>query len=325
MLQAIAARWEALTQNGAIMGRHLLIIILVLVTGWLAIRFCGILVDNAGKPKPGQAGGQEDMMRRNTVTGMLKNLLRYTIYFVMAVTVLDQFGVPVLAVLSAAGVMGVGIAFGAQTLFRDMITGFFILLENQYYVGEYIEAQGVAGYVEEFTLRCTHLRDFDGRLHILPNGGMTLVTNHHRGGSRVQVDLSVAYESDTEQVLRVLRQVCDEVGATYEATLREKPAPMGITELGDSGVGFRLAGKAEPLAHWEIERSLRKKAKEALTAAGIEIPYPHRQVILSATAANDNLSAAGAKENLSAAAAKENLTAAEPNENLSAAAAAEKP
>jgi len=160
-----------------------------------------------------QRNGSEIQPRERTLIHLLESCARYGIYFIMAVTILDRFGVPVLAILSTAGVLGVGVAFGAQSLFKDVISGFFILLENQYSVGEFIGTQGVEGFVEQVTLRCTYLRDFAGQLHILPNGSIGTVTNHSRGSRRALVEVGVAYDSDMEQVVSVLERVCEETAA----------------------------------------------------------------------------------------------------------------
>ena len=273
-------RLEKLWANGEVLLGYALTIIIVLVAGRLIMRVGCSLVEKMMTMRLSKEHTPEEAKRSTTLTGLLQNIIRYGTLFIMAVTILDRFGVPVMAILSTAGVLGVGIAFGAQSLFKDVITGFFILLENQYYVGEYIEAQGVAGYVENLTLRCTYLRDFDGRLHILPNGNMGLVTNHHRGGSRVLVEVGVSYESDIGQAIRVLESVCARIKEEFAGVLREDPQVLGVVNLADSAVVIRIVAQAEALEQWAVERAIRREAKEALQEAGIEIPYPRTQVIL---------------------------------------------
>lgn len=258
----------------------ILVPVLIIIGGMILIRVANALIDGLAKARLNRVSRPFDHNRIKTLEGLLKNIVKYGLYFVMAVTVLDRLHVPVMAILSTAGVLGVAVAFGAQSLCRDIITGFFILLEDQYLVGEYIEAQGVAGYVEQFNLRCTYLRDFDGRLHILPNGGMTLVTNHHRGKSRVLVELAVSYEEDINRVVEVLQKACDAVNEEFTEIIREKITALGIIDLTAAGMVVRMTGKSQPMEQWGIERALRKKAKESLAAAGIAIAYPHTQVIL---------------------------------------------
>jgi small conductance mechanosensitive channel len=185
-----------------------------------------------------------------------------------------------MAVLSTVGVVGVALAFGAQSLCKDIIPGFFILLEDQYFVGEYIEAQGVAGYVEQFTLRCTYLRDFDGRLHIVPNGSINLVTNHHRGNRRVMVEIGITYDKDIGEALKLLQKVCDEINELKKDVIRERVTALGVVDMTASGVVIRMLGKAETMMQWDVERELRRRALEALTRAGYDIPYPHSHVIV---------------------------------------------
>lgn len=227
-----------------------------------------------------QRNGSEIQPRERTLIHLLESCARYGIYFIMAVTILDRFGVPVLAILSTAGVLGVGIAFGAQSLFKDVISGFFILLENQYSVGEYIGIQGVEGFVEQVTLRCTYLRDFAGQLHILPNGSIGTVTNHSRGSRRALVEVGVAYDSDLEQVAEVLERVCEETAAELSDILEEKPVVQGITAFGDSAIVFRITAKAKALQQWTVEMRLRRRIKEAFQQESIEIPYPRCTVTM---------------------------------------------
>lgn len=227
-----------------------------------------------------QRNGSEIQPRERTLIHLLESCARYGIYFIMAVTILDRFGVPVLAILSTAGVLGVGIAFGAQSLFKDVISGFFILLENQYSVGEYIGIQGVEGFVEQVTLRCTYLRDFAGQLHILPNGSIGTVTNHSRGSRRALVEVGVAYDSDLEHVVEVLERVCEETAAELSDILEEKPVVQGITAFGDSAIVFRITAKAKALQQWTVEMRLRRRIKEAFQQESIEIPYPRCTVTM---------------------------------------------
>ncbi|MEL7624552.1 MAG: mechanosensitive ion channel family protein [Clostridiales bacterium] len=254
--------------------------VLIIAGGLILIRVANALIDSLTKARLNRVSRPFDHNRIKTLESLLKNLVRYGLYFVMTVTVLDRLRVPVMAILSTAGVLGVAVAFGAQSLCRDIITGFFILFEDQYLVGEYIEAQGVAGYVEQFNLRCTYLRDFDGRLHILPNGGMTLVTNHHRGSCRVMVELTVSYEEDIGKVVAVLQEACDAVNEEFKEIIRDKITALGIVDLTAAGMVVRMMGKSQPMEQWGLERALRKKGKEALSAQGIAIAYPHTQVIL---------------------------------------------
>jgi len=252
--------------------------LLIIVAALVFYRLLVVLIDRLNHTGFSKTTDSAHGKRWDTIRGLLKNLGKYLVCFIAVVMVLDCFHVPVMAILSTVGIVGVALAFGAQSLCKDVITGFFILLENQYFVGEYIEAQGVAGFVEQFTLRCTYLRDFDGRLHIMPNGNMGLVTNHNRGNRRVMVEIAITYEKDIGEALVILQKACDEVNELFRDDIREKVSALGVVDLADSGVIIRMLGQSEAMMQWKIERELRKMALEALRAAGYEIPYPHTRV-----------------------------------------------
>lgn len=252
---------------------------LIILAAVVLYRVLAVLVGRLTRQRANRAGDMVLNKRRDTLRGLLKNIAKYVVIFVAIVTILDCYHVPVMAILSTVGVVGVALAFGAQSLCRDVITGFFILIEDQYFVGEYIEAQGVAGYVEQFTLRCTYLRDFDGRLHIIPNGNMQLVTNHHRGNRRVMVEIGITYDRDIGEALKLLQSACDAINEEYKDVITDKITARGVVDITVSGVIIRMQGKSETMMQWDIERALRRKSLEALISAGYDIPYPHSHVI----------------------------------------------
>ena len=273
---------EILYGDGSYIYHYIIKPVIILIAAMILLRLIRLLIGRLTKASLGKMEGRDPLYgkRRETLMSLLNNLVKYIVYFVAAVTILDCYNVPVMAILSTVGVLGVALAFGAQSLCKDIITGFFILLEDQYFVGEYIEAQGVAGTVEQFTLRCTSLRDFDGRLHIIPNGSMQMVTNHHRGSRRVMVEIGVAYDKDIGEALKLLQKVCDEINDVYKEVVREKVTAIGVVDMTVSGAIIRMVGKSETMKQWEIERDIRRKALETLMNAGYDIPYPHSQVIV---------------------------------------------
>ncbi|MCL2165781.1 MAG: mechanosensitive ion channel family protein [Clostridiales bacterium] len=252
--------------------------VLIILAMMILRRLLNVLINRLKWPGNGKESGSLQEKRRDTIKGLLKNLFKYVLVFITAVMVLECFRIPVMAILSTAGIVGVALAFGAQSLCKDIITGFFILLEDQYYVGEYIEAQGVAGFVEQFNLRCTYLRDFDGRLHIMPNGNMGLVTNHNRGNRRVMVEIGIPYEGDIGKALLILQKSCDAINEEFRDDIREAINAIGVVDLTASGISLRMLGQSETMTQWKIERALRQKALEDLMAAGYEIPYPQTKV-----------------------------------------------
>ncbi len=230
--------------------------------------------------RPDRLPGAWDDRRVNTLRGLARSMLRYSLYFFGGVMVLDQMGVKVTAILAGVGVLGLAVGFGAQNLVRDVITGFFILFEDQYAVGDYITAAGVTGTVEELGLRVSRIKSSTGEVHIIPNGKIEQVTNYSRGGMGVVVDVDVAYESDLDQVIEVINSACHTLAQEKIDIVVDEPKVLGVTNLGESSVTIQVFGVVQPMQQWAFARELRKRIKGAFDQAGIEIPYPHR-VILS--------------------------------------------
>lgn len=214
--------------------------------------------------------------RSMTLEAILKSVLRYSVYFFGIVGIIGQIFGDI--GLTFAGIGGVAIGFGAQSLVKDIINGFFILFEDQYAVGDYINIDDKSGIVESIELRVTRLRDFNGDFHIIPNGLITKVTNHSRGNARVLVDVDIAYEEDVDKAIDVLSNVCSKFKSENE-NMVEGPKVAGVSALKDSGLTIRIIGKAKPMTHWDCEMNLRKEIKKALSESNIEIPYPKRVIM----------------------------------------------
>ena len=218
-----------------------------------------------------------DEKKINTLTTVLKNIIKYVFYFIGLVMVLDMFDISTSSILATAGIGGLAIGFGAQSLVKDVITGFFILFEDQFSVGDYVKIGEYEGIVEELGVRVTKIRDFSGELHIIPNSNIQTVTNRTRGNMRASVVITVAYEEDIDRVTEVLNKVCEELKETNE-NIVEGPTLIGISNLGEYGMDFRIIAKTVPMEQWGVEREIRKKVKEALDRENIEIPYPKRVI-----------------------------------------------
>ena len=214
-----------------------------------------------------------DENKRKTLAGLLKSILRYVTYFTAAINILEIVGVKTASLLAAAGIGGLAVGFGAQNLVKDVISGFFIIFEDQYNVGDYVEAAGVAGVVDEVGLRTTRLRDFGGQFHIIPNGEIALVTNHSRGIKRALVKVKIAYEENFDRALKALEEVCKDVKAKRKEIV-EGPMILGVTDLGSTEVVVTLLARTVPMQHWSVERELRKAVLDKFEQEGLEKPYP---------------------------------------------------
>ncbi|MDQ0229545.1 mechanosensitive ion channel family protein [Metabacillus malikii] len=216
--------------------------------------------------------------RTLTLQSLSLNLFSYFLIFMFIVMVFEIFGYDATALLAGAGVVGLAIGFGAQGLVSDVVTGFFLLLEKQIDVEDYVTIAGFDGIIEQVGLRTTQIRGFDGTLHYVPNREITNVSNHSRGNMRALVDIGISYNDDIDRAITVLQEACEKYQATDE-TIVEGPNVIGVQALGSSEVIIRVIAKTENMQQWAVERNLRKALKEALEANGIEIPFPHQVYI----------------------------------------------
>jgi small-conductance mechanosensitive channel len=214
-----------------------------------------------------------DENKKKTLAGLLKSIVRYVTYFTAAINILEIVGIKTASLLTAAGIGGLAVGFGAQNLVKDIISGFFIIFEDQYNGGDYVETAGVAGTVDDIGLRTTKLRDFGGQLHIIPNGEITRVTNHSRGLMRALVNVSIAYEEDLNRALGALEEVCAEVKGKRKEIV-EGPTILGVSNLGPTEVVVTILARTVPMQQWSVERELRKAVLDKFEKEGIEIPYP---------------------------------------------------
>ena len=257
-------------------------IVLILVGSGLLIRAVRILADRLVKfvqdDDPLTPNQREQ--RAVTLAGIFKGVFKIVIVLVAGLTILGILGINTAPLIAGAGVAGLAISFGAQNLIRDFISGFFILLENQYKVGDVIRAAGVSGQVEDMNLRITVLRDLEGVAHFIPNGEIKVVSNLAKEWSRAVVNVGVAYKEDLDRVVSILNRVGQELShdAVFGLGILEPPQVLGVENFGDSQVTLRIVTKTRPLKQWETARELRKRIKAAFDREGIEMPFPHRVV-----------------------------------------------
>lgn len=206
--------------------------------------------------------------RIDTISTLTISIFKYTVYIGALLIILSGI-LDLKAILAAAGVGGVALGFGAQSLVKDTISGFFILLEDQYAVGDTVTIEGLTGTVEHMELRVTRLKNYTGDLYIIPNGEIRKVINHTRDNKLVIVDIPIAYSSNMAKVTEIARKICDEVKEEFDK-FTEDPSILGITSLGEQNMNLRITARTLPNEQWEIERHIRLKIKEEFEKNGLE-------------------------------------------------------
>jgi small-conductance mechanosensitive channel len=221
-----------------------------------------------------------NLQRIATLTAALSATGLVIIWVVALLIVLERLGIPLGALFASAGIAGVALGFGAQSIVRDTLSGFFILLENQFGVADVVEvrttANPVSGKVESLTLRVTTLRDFDGTLHIIPNGNIQLVSNKSRGWARAIVDVRVAYGEDVDRLRGTLEEVFNEIrqDELLGDWIYEGPSVLGMETLSDYAKVVRVVADTRPSKRWDVERALRERITRRLDAEGFRTPIP---------------------------------------------------
>jgi moderate conductance mechanosensitive channel len=220
---------------------------------------------------------REEIRRAETIGRVLRYVSTVVVTLLAGMLVLGELGVSVAPILGAAGVVGLAVGFGAQSLVKDYFTGFFLLLENQLTAGDVVRIADKAGVVEDVTLRFVRLRDYDGNVHFIPNNLITTVTNMSRGFAFAVVDIGIAYREETDAAVEVMRQAGREMraDAAFEGRILDDLDIAGVERLDDSAVVLRCRFRVRPLEQWSVRREFLRRLKKAFDGAGIEIPYPH--------------------------------------------------
>ena len=202
-----------------------------------------------------------DTRKANTLGSLLKSILTYSVYFIGITTILSIIFGNISWAFASVG--GVAVGLGAQSFVKDVINGIFILFDNQYNVGDYVTIEGVSGVVEVIGLRSTELRDYDGSLHIIPNGMIRMVTNNCRGDMRVQINVGISYSEDIGKIINIINSVCDEYNRENE-DITEALKVWGVTDITSSNVNLKICGKVKSMKLWKTELELRNRIKLAL-------------------------------------------------------------
>lgn len=223
---------------------------------------------------------EEAEQRAQTLGGVVSGTGVVLVFALALFMTLSEIGVNIGPVLVGLGVVGIAVGFGAQYLVRDLINGFFILLENQYSKGDVVRIAGIAGLVEDFNLRRTVLRDLDGIVHFIPNGEVTTASNFTKDWSRMNLNIPVAYKEDLDRVMEVINRVGAEMYADpyYRELLLEAPKALRVDNFADSGIEIKVLAMTKPIRQWEVAGEFRRRIKRAFDQEGIEIPFPHLTV-----------------------------------------------
>jgi len=262
------------------MSKELLHVIIILLLAWLLMRLSRKLIRLFRDYMNSQTDSAEEGRRIETLARVFRHSASAVIVLVAGMLALSELGISIAPILGAAGVMGIAVGFGAQSLIKDYFSGIFLLLENQIRQGDAVEICGKIGDVEDITLRYVCLRDINGNVHFVPNGQITTVTNKSRDYAYALIDVGVAYREDLDEVYEVLSEIGRKLREDEELgpKILEDLQIQGVQELADSAVIVRCRFKTVTLEQWSVRRAFLGQIKRTFDAQGIEIPYPHMTV-----------------------------------------------
>jgi small conductance mechanosensitive channel len=219
----------------------------------------------------------EFQKRTQTLVSIVRYALVFTILIVASMTLLREFGIEIGPILAAAGIVGLAVGFGAQSLVKDVISGFFILLEDQIRVGDVVQIAGKGGLVEKINLKTTILRDLAGNVHYVPNGHIDVVTNMTKEFSRYVFDIGVAYREDVDEVIEVIKEVDEELRSDpdYKDDIIEPIEILGLDQFANSSIIIKARTTTVPIKQWRVGREFNRRLKKKFDKRNIEIPFPH--------------------------------------------------
>lgn len=254
-----------------------IIVVATIIIGHIAGRFIASTVRHTIK-RGVYSSAEAEQKREETIARVLKGTFKTLLWVVSGLMILSELGVEIGPILAAAGVAGLALGFGSQYLIKDIIAGFFIIVENQFQVGDVVSMNGTSGLVEDITLRLTTLRDLDGVVHHIQNGSVTMTSNMTKDLSRVNLNMNISYKTDLDKVIKVI----DKVGADmaddpeWKHDIVSPPKFLRVDDFGDSAVIVKILGETKPSRQWDVTGELRKRLKIAFDKNGIEIPFPQR-------------------------------------------------
>lgn len=262
---------------------HGIKIVLIFAVAFTARRISGFFLEKFIRRviKPDHFLSREsEKKREDTLIRICSGVLGVFIWIVAVIMVVSEFGVNIGPLIAGAGIIGAAIGFGAQNLIRDTLSGLFVILENQYRVGDVVCFDKTCGLVEDITLRLTILRDLDGTVHHISNGQAKMVSNLTKNFSRVNLDVGVAYNSDLEKVIEVINRVGRELteDSVWKEHIIKAPQFLRVEDFADSAIIVKILGETKPIKQWDVTGELRKRLKIAFDKEGIEIPFPQRVI-----------------------------------------------
>ncbi len=281
---------EVLKVDAAELIRDLLKVGVIWVMTWIGLRIVNQVARRIEKvvDDGDDSHLSEREQRGQTISQLLRSVGKVVLLALALLLTLNVF-VDIRPLLAGAGILGLAVSFGAQSLVKDVISGFFFLVEGQFAVGDVIEIAGKSGVVERMTLRVVMLRDTNGALHMVPNGQISTVSNLTRGWSRAVVDVGVAYGTDVDRALAIFRDEAEGLAtdSTWKEDLDGLPEVVGVNDLGDSQVTIRTLLRTQPGRQWAVGREFRRRIKNRLDHEGIEIPFPQRTMHIRVSGDSD--------------------------------------
>jgi len=257
---------------------------IIAIFAWLVIKVTGTAISRfvAEIARGEDRDALERAKRVRTLGTLIENTVAVVVVACAALMVLRELGIDIVPLLTGAGIAGLAVGFGAQTLVKDVISGFFLILENQVRVGDVASINGTSGLVETIRLRTITLRDLHGTVHVFPNGSITTLSNLSKDFSFAVLDVGVAYKEDTDRVVEVLRGVAAELREDpgFGPSILEPLEVLGVDQFSDSAVVIKVRMKTVPLQQWTVGRELRRRIKKAFDREGIEIQFPHRTIVV---------------------------------------------
>jgi len=253
-------------------------IVLIVIGTFILIRIVNYLSDKIFSAVREQKKGDKEFGKRSdTLNSIFRNLWTIIICSIAVIIILSEIGIDIGPILATAGVLGLAIGFGAQSLVKDLISGFFILMEDQYRVGDVIQIGDKAGVVEKMTLKLTILRDLAGNVHFISNGDIDVVTNMTKGYSRYVFEIGVAYRENVDEVMKIMKQVDEDLRADpdYTDDIIEPLEIFGLDKFADSAIIIKARITTEPIKQWRVGREYNRRLKKAFDENDIEIPFPH--------------------------------------------------